>query len=434
MEDSFKVRVDKIFGSLASSSSSASSAITTTTPSSSLWSLTDEEIERREWIRDKTIPEPESESGPESLLKEMGLPEKEEKSLVGLRDELEKDLEDLEEEDDVDDEPGSNKPDDYNDEEWKIKSSIGRDCTLDYEEEEDEYDKLAVGREKPEDRFYLKGVNDYGIDVDSCNELPGSIEEVVRDPRANHLAAKIRLKEDAEAAQKIDSLRVSEKDAPAGEHEINTFEDGVKPRSILKRKDGQSDSKSEKRVRFEPECKDNCSGGSEGDVDVPMDTSSVENAVVSNEANFSSAVPDYVRNPSKYTHYTFDSSDMDEQSNKQAYMDFLKLMNRSNTMQSQPEDASNDLPSVTFIPKKKIGDTVMVDSTTVSKQNQDVGKEFMHRKGLPVGIAVGDVEDSDVCAMEEDEMKPVADGRNSSQRLGRKYRMKSRVESDEPNV
>lgn len=307
---------------------------------------------------------------------------------------------------------------------------------LDYllQEEEDEYDKLAVNSEKPEERLYMKDINDYGIAIDSNYELPDSIGEAERDPRANHLAAKVRLKEDAEAAQQIVSLRVSEKDARAREDESNTSEDGVKLKSILKRKDGQSDTKSDKRVRFEPECKDNCSGGSEGDNDVPMDTGFVDNAMVLNEANFSSAVPDYIRNPSKYTHYTFDSSsDMDEESNKQAYMDFLKLLNRSNDMDPRQENASNDLPSVTFIPKRKTGDTIMVDNATVSKQNRDdLGKEFMHRKrGLPIRIAAWAMVDNEVCAMEEDEMKPLEDGSNSSQRLGRKYRMKSRVESDE---
>jgi hypothetical protein len=284
----------------------------------------------------------------------------------------------------------------------------------------------------------LRDIADYGIDVDSCNELPVSFEEVVRDPRANHLAAKIRLEEDAEAAKSIDALRVSEKDSPDGEHaQMKTSEHVVKPKSILKRKDVPLDSKSEKRVRFEPECKDDCN---EVDQDNPMDTSSVEKAAVSNEANFStrdysSAVPDYIRNPSKYTHYTFDSSsDMDEQSNKEAYMDFIKLMKRSNSMESQGDYFSNDLPSVTFIPKRKAGDAIMEENTTVSKQSQDDGgKEFMHRRG-PIAIADRGTEDSEVCAMEEDVMDPVADGRNSSQRLSRKYRTKSRVELDESNV
>lgn len=288
--------------------------------------------------------------------------------------------------------------------------------SLSGQEERDEYDKLAIGGEKAEHRMYMRDIMDYAIDVDSCNELPDSFEEVARDPRANHLAAKLRLREDAEAAQKIDSLRVSEKDVTGGEHpQINTSEGGVNLKSILKRKEAQLDSKPEKRVRFELEYEDNCNGG------------------VSNEANFStqsysSAVPDYVRNPSKYTHYTFDTSgDMDEASNKQAYMDFLKVIKRSNNFESQP-DAFIDLPAVTFIPKRKMDDTTMAKKPA-ARQNEkdDVGSKFLHRRELPTGIAAGDMEAGEVCAMEEDETEPVADGRNSSLRLGRNYRTKSVV-------
>ena len=135
MDDSFKVRVDKIFGSLAaaaSSSSASASTPTATTPSSSLWSLTDDEIERKEWVRDKTISEPDS----HSLLTNHDHKQQENRLVdLSLEDELVKDLDDLD--DDLDgDEPGSLasiKPEDFNDEEWQIKCSIGQDCTLDYE-------------------------------------------------------------------------------------------------------------------------------------------------------------------------------------------------------------------------------------------------------------------------------------------------------------
>lgn len=296
-----------------------------------------------------------------------------------------------------------------------------------------------MGREKPGDRLYMREISDYGIAVDSCNELPDSLLEVERDPRANHLAAKIRLQEDAEAAKKIDSLRVSEDDETDGGHfQINKFEDGVNLKSILKRKNIQLDSKTQKRVRFEPACDDNSNGGFEGQEDTPEHTGSVQKTAVSDETNFSpqgysSAVPDYIRNPSKYTHYTFDSSsDMDEESNKQACMDFLKFLKRSNNLESQPADASDDLSSVTFVPRRKTGDTIMAENSADLKQNQDdMSREFMYRRGLPMGIAAGDMQDSEVCAMEEDETEPVAEGRNSSQRPGRKYRTKSRVELDE---
>lgn len=135
MEDSFRLRVDKAFGSLASSSYSPSSSPSSTAASSltSLWSLTDDEIQKREWNRSKGSPELEPEPEPfpsffDDRARRSG------KSPSSFRDELERDLEDLDE--DEDDEPrsrGPSKPDDYDDEQWEIKSAIGRDCTLDYE-------------------------------------------------------------------------------------------------------------------------------------------------------------------------------------------------------------------------------------------------------------------------------------------------------------
>lgn len=137
MEDSFRVRVDRIFGALASSSSTSMS-LPCANPSS-LWSLTDEEVEKREWNRDKEIPEIEVPDYPSNS---NGFFAKKRKS-VDLREQLEQDIEDLDDDDDDDDHEGDDgrggssiqsvKPVDYNDEEWEIRSSIGLDCTLDNE-------------------------------------------------------------------------------------------------------------------------------------------------------------------------------------------------------------------------------------------------------------------------------------------------------------
>ncbi|KAK6256194.1 tumor suppressing sub-chromosomal transferable candidate 4 - like 2 [Theobroma cacao] len=443
MEDSFNVRVGKAFGSLASSSSSKSQSL------SSLWSLTDHEIEKREWNRDKESPErPEEEEG---LLEKFRW-----KKTITFRAELEKDLDNLDEDEEDEEEARASstsskggKPEDYNDEEWEIKSSIGRDCTLDYEEEEDQYDKVAVGREKTGDRLYMKDVNDYEIDADSGNVLPTTFRDFSRDPRANHIAAKLRLKEDAEAAKKrleedaetakkIDSLRVSDSDGPAGmDAHVSTFEDG-NLKSILKRKDdAESNPKPQKRVRFDSECKNDFNEGSEGAEDVPKEAclTDEEEAMVSNKAStlpqdYPSGIPDYLRNPSKYTRYTFDLSDVDDGSNRQAYMDFLKLIKRSDATEPLADDDPSDLTKpVTFIPKRKTSDVIMGESCSEPKQiREDTEKESMHRRGLPIGIAAGDTNDG-VCAMEEDEPQTIIDKRNISQRSGRQYRMKPSSES-----
>lgn len=126
MDDSFRIRVDKIFGSLSSSSS----------PNlNSLWSLTDDEIEKNEWNRAKEEPEPEPE--PKSFFANV----REKNKTERFGEDLEKDLLDLD--DGLDDEAKardsqgsssrSGKADEYNDEEREIKCNIGLDCTLDYE-------------------------------------------------------------------------------------------------------------------------------------------------------------------------------------------------------------------------------------------------------------------------------------------------------------
>ncbi|KAJ6390114.1 hypothetical protein OIU77_024349 [Salix suchowensis] len=186
MEDSFRARVEKAFGSLPSSiiqtqqpSSSSSSSL------SSPWCLTDEEIQRNQWIRDRKEESHETETQPQPYFD----PDKPH-DVDFESDEIERDLDDLDDGEE-DSRALKLKPEDYNDEEWDIKKSIGLDCTLDYEEEEDHYDKVAVGREKAGDeRLYVTAMDDYGIDIDSGNEIPNSFEDVARDPRANHLAAK----------------------------------------------------------------------------------------------------------------------------------------------------------------------------------------------------------------------------------------------------
>ncbi|KAK7395994.1 hypothetical protein VNO78_16659 [Psophocarpus tetragonolobus] len=415
MEDSFKVRVERAFGSLPIIPSSLNS----------LWSLTQDEIQT-------TPPSSNSNPNPKPY------------SASSSRLQLQNDLDDLDDEDEQVEPRGPSKPPDYDDEQWQIRSGIGRDCTLDYEEEEDQYDKQAVGKENSGDRVYMKDINDDGVEISSCSVFPTSFSDFVRDPRANHLAARIRLKQDDEAAKKIDALHVSEKSSP----DIGGGSgDSINPKSILKCKDSSSEPRPQKRVRFDSECDDRGNDdedndGHEGTRDVRMKTSSMEEAAPSDQSStskeFDSAVPDYIRNPSRYTRYTFDdpASDMDDQSNKEAYMSFLSQLKGSSAAkgtESQSDEALNDLPSVIFISKKKSGDATMRDREMVSKQKLDAGMETVNRRTFPVGIAVGDSENSDVCAMEEDEPE-VEDGKKSSQKLNRKYRKKTQEEVEEPIV
>ncbi|GAB4847370.1 hypothetical protein Ancab_026428 [Ancistrocladus abbreviatus] len=433
MEDSFRVRVDRAFGSLSSLSSSEPL-------SSSLWSLTDEEVEKREWKRDTRIDE-EDDLG--CLPNVDGFFSKQKSPAAGgsssasrdYRKELENDLEQLDDGDGDDDDDddvvegnggerlrscssSSQGGTNYDEDEWDVRNSIGMDCTLDYEEEEDEYDKVAVGREKAGERVYMRDVADYVPRVNSHNELPNTFRKATKDPRANHLAAKLRLKEDAEAAGDFNSLRVSDEtvtNAPVAQTN-DTSEDGDgPPKSILKRKVNHMDTKSEKRVRFDPGCK------TEEEAVTEISTFKVACSLPEG----SSGVPDYICNPSKYTHYTFDStSDMDEESNCRAYMDFFNLLMKSK--KSEPEEAPADLSKpVIFNPKKKDGDA----SSAMTDHNREiVTEDYIERRNFAVSFASGDTQD-EVSAMEEDEPETEAEKAKNKKKTARQYR--SKVNSEE---
>ena len=191
---------------------------------------------------------------------------------------------------------------------------------------------------------------------------------------------------------------------------VGTSDDnGLKP--ILKRKESQADSKLQKRVRFSSDTRDDNSTGD--DEDSAMETSSPEERVV--QRVNPSGVPDYVQNPSKYTRYTFDEGEVDEESNRKAYMEFLNMI-RS---RDEPlEDPLVELPtSVAFVPKRK--------PTGESKVgNTDKGCEG--RRGA---IAIVDaVEDSTVSAMEEDEPET---GVTVVRRPGRQYRARAKEDEEE---
>ncbi|KAL5079030.1 hypothetical protein RYX36_007451 [Vicia faba] len=75
---------------------------------------------------------------------------------------MENDLDDL---DDEDENAAPSKPSDYDDEQWQVKSGIGLDCTLDFEEEEDHYDKQALGQDDLGYRVHMSAIKEDGFPV-----------------------------------------------------------------------------------------------------------------------------------------------------------------------------------------------------------------------------------------------------------------------------
>ncbi|KAK1369855.1 hypothetical protein POM88_035947 [Heracleum sosnowskyi] len=399
MEDSFNVRVNKVFGSLP----------TPAAASSSLWCLTDEEIEKREWNRDKGSPvnDDEPKPYPENLDAFAKI------KTDDLLQELEEELEDEEEEIDK---GGLVEREGYSADDWDVRVSIGKDSTLDYEEEEDQFDQVAIGREDALGILYQRDITDYETDIKSYSELPNTFKLVNKDPRANRRAAKIRLQEDAAGggAANVDYMPACTTPHPA---QNGISKESVGLNSILKSKGNQVDTKSKKRVRFESSCKDECDKNSEGSNVLASETS-LELDNPDSIPKDSPNVPDYLINPSKYKHYTFDPSpDTDEASNHRAYADFLKLVKQPDQMESQ-DSVPFELPkSVTFTPKKKPGENTVGINRNQSEQNQN--------KRLPIAMAAEDELGNGICAMEEDEHEEATDDTmKSSQKSGRRYRTK----------
>ncbi|MFH5935900.1 hypothetical protein, partial [Clostridium perfringens] len=64
------------------------------------------------------------------------------------------------------------------------------------------------------------------------------------------------LEEDAEAAKNMNDLRVNDEIVTALPEAVQNTVKSKDIKPILKRKDNEVDAKSEKRVRFQPECKE----------------------------------------------------------------------------------------------------------------------------------------------------------------------------------
>ncbi|GFZ21006.1 hypothetical protein Acr_29g0001680 [Actinidia rufa] len=408
MDDSFRARVQKAFGSLSASQSP--------------WSLADGEVEKREWNRSRNQ---DDDVKPTCASSFNG----------GLEDELEDIGEENDDDDDDDDDEDGGKYGDGDDkDEWEIRSSIGRDCTLDNEEEEDEYDKLAEGRENAGDRLYMSDVTNHGPYLNSYNVFPSSVHDSPRDARANHIAVRIRTKEDEVEAEKIGPNHTSDTSMSCVEEpRTNASEYGGKLKSILKRKVDEATSKEQKRVRFDPGCKYDCEEASENAKDLLRDSPSAETTASDDNTSLprnTFGVPDYILNPSKYTCYSFDSaSEVDDKSNGQVYMDFLKTVKRSEPEESTSlsgDESSDLLKSITFVPRKKATVATPIDSGSELKQKQEAGsKQLLIQTGFPLSIAAGETQISEVNATEDEMETNTEDMRTGFQKSCRQYRRRS---------
>ncbi|KAL3370764.1 hypothetical protein AABB24_007681 [Solanum stoloniferum] len=389
-DESFRARVHKVFGCLS--------------PSASVWSLSDDDVEKKEWNR--------------SALKQ-GKDDDDHNLCSSSYDELFKQKRRNIQNVINDDE---NRVDDV----WEIRSSIGLDSTLDNEEEEDEYDRVAEGRVDARDRLYMKNI----VDQETSCDPPG--HNICRDPRANHMAAQVRLKEDADAAEKcetdFDGITLS-----GGQHSAKSLQDHCNVKPILKkaRKSVNGEVKSTKRVRFDPGCKDESDGASELKVSWAAPASA--NSTFEDNESISSRlkVPDYVLNPSKYTCYSLDSPSelIDEPSQAFGYVLEEVEKSKDDVVEQETIDMSDTNPkSVVFVPRQKNTDAIGATGATVSKgMIEDACNESLHPKGFPVCIAAGEAQRTED-PMEEDMEARVAENNIVPLKPERRYRIKAGME------
>ncbi|XP_072950601.1 uncharacterized protein [Typha angustifolia] len=424
-EESFEVRVKRLFGSHLFAAVPESSF-----PVSS-WSVANGEVERREWNRQREGGDERDETPCSAAFDDPRscFSKKSRKDGDRKKEEFEGDLDDLddldEEEEEEEEEGGADGDGEggENREEREILSSVGLDPTLDREEEEDDYDREAVGREDTGDRMYMREITNHGRYMNIHNVVPDlfddtfdEVHEFHRDPRADHSAAGARLREDNISDEKGTHSPFLT-DQVAVDSRVKMAEDDNNLKPILKRKEGQDDSKPKKRVRFDSGCKDD-----QIEHHQPMD-GAAEKEERSSLPLESPGVPDYVRNPSKYTCYTLDWSDNnDDESNTKAFQDFRNLVKRSDTDQIVSEF---ELPkSVTFTPRKKLVDAMSVDDAHTNENNSN---EFGSVSSCYVRIAAGNSHEADACEMEEDssETSTVVEASVTSRKAVRQYRSKS---------
>ncbi|XP_062184703.1 uncharacterized protein LOC133888461 [Phragmites australis] len=319
------------------------------------------------------------------------------------------------------------------DDEEGIRVSIDLDPTLDREEEEDKYDREAFGREHAADRVYMKDIMDDGINMSINSIVPDllddSIEEVYRfskDPRADIRAASARLREDNDSSKDGDSHYPSQaKEFPTVEMQAKKAKEDMNVKPILKRKEEQGDSKPRKRVRFDASVKDPESEIFEHDEDSPMVPQSMD--FVTEKANTSApsespGVPDYVRNPSKYIRYTLDAPEGNDESNRRALADLHDLLGRSDPNKVQPEAPVEIPSSVTFIPRKKSVDAMVVDE----------GPKTSDSNSSLIGMVAGGSDETDQCEMDEDDsnVSSLPQIHTNSKTNSRRYRA-NRTDDDE---
>ncbi|EFJ28186.1 hypothetical protein SELMODRAFT_441268 [Selaginella moellendorffii] len=321
-------RLDQVFGGLGNGSAP------------SLWSVSGTQLERQQWR-----PAANSDDEDEGPTCSSSFRSEEEQATKRVRQDENGD-ENVDEEEEM----------------IRVQAMVGMDTTLDYEDEEDEYDKVAVGREGAGDRLYTSDVK---ASFDSLSVLSGASFMARDDLASRKAAAADRLAEAREA-----KINGTTPDLHRTE-DLHRRSSSSRPKSSGtrtsdssdKRKNESRDDRPQKKVRFAVEEENQKTRRTPRD-----DGGHRQRAGIDRYRN----VPHHVRHPEKYTHYTLDWGEEGNSNNVQAWQSTMAAINsaKNEGEEEQPFELPQHVPFVPRANKERAGSSKpggsTKDSTTPS--------------------------------------------------------------------
>jgi hypothetical protein len=302
------------------------------------------------------------------------------------------------------------------------------------QDEEDEFDKAAIGREiaGEEGRVYMREIIDVEKRSMASSDSSLHVSRVERDPRANHFAARARIEEDERNAAPVAERKEAEEEAVAeamAEEPVKTDSTTCMKREssgsklvVVESSDmakGHREDGSVKRVRF-------------ADDVVFEDARAKESTFVRPKPVHvvASQVPDYVRNPSKYTRYTLDWSaeDHDDTTNVQALDACYEAIKANQSKGSDDTDETSE--RIHFIPRRLPRGTV--EKTEIAHVHHQVSVVRGHKSRMCVD---DELEVQNETTMEFDDDDGATETKiASSTTASRRYRSKKEIDATDADL
>ena len=279
------------------------------------------------------------------------------------------------------------------------------------------------------ERVYMREIIDVNTkSIPSANSLHLSLHDInsmVRDPRANHLAARARIEEDERNAT---ALEMKEEDE--ARVEVIAEESKMDLITCMKRESSETkliesnmpraarEEGPVKRVRF-------------ADDIVLEDMKEKDNLFIRPKPSSiaASQVPDHIKNPSKYTRYTLDWSveDNDDTTNLQALDACFET--RKTNQSKESDDIIEETPKkIHYIPRKSVRETI--EKTETGDVHHQATIMHSHRSRM----CIDQFEKESETIMELDDDDIMKTKIVSSSAIPRRYRSKKETETTDGDL